>query len=79
VLKNKHPAVRQGNINSKLKAPSLKENTPSAQHSAFSFELSDVRIYKSHSPPDHGARRGFSTPCPVHALVESAGNSCNEN
>jgi hypothetical protein len=39
VLKNKHQAVSQGTISSKLKAPSSKGKTPSAQLSAFSFEL----------------------------------------
>jgi hypothetical protein len=37
VLKNKHQAVRQGSISSKLKAPSSKEKIPSAQLSAFSL------------------------------------------
>jgi len=38
-LKNKHQAVSQDYISSKLMAPSSKEKTPSAQLSASSFQL----------------------------------------
>jgi hypothetical protein len=40
VLKNKHEAVSQGKMNSKLKAQGSKEKTPSAHLSVSSFELS---------------------------------------
>jgi hypothetical protein len=62
VFKNKHQAVSQGIINSKLQAQRKRSHPLTFQLSPFSFELSDVSIYNSRTTPAHGLRRGFSTP-----------------
>jgi hypothetical protein len=62
MFKNKHQAVSPGNISSKLKAPSSKEKTPSAQLPASSFPLPDVSITKAAQRRPTALRRGFSTP-----------------
>jgi hypothetical protein len=50
LFKDKHQAVGQGNISSKLKAPSSKEKTPSAQ-------LSASRCEHLQKPYNAGSRR----------------------
>jgi hypothetical protein len=68
VLKNKHQAVSQGRF--KLEARGLRlevKKKPGTVKQASSFELPassrlHVSIYKSRTTPDHGVRRGFSTP-----------------
>jgi hypothetical protein len=70
VLQDKHQAVRQGKY--KLAARGLrlealkKKSATVSQASSFEPPASSrlhVSIYKSRTTPDHGLRRGFSTPC----------------
>jgi hypothetical protein len=63
VFKNKHQAVSQGNISSKLKAQRKRPHPLTFQLSASSFQLKDASIYNSHATQDHGLRRRFSTAC----------------
>jgi hypothetical protein len=63
LLKNKHRAVCQGAISSKLKAQRKKPHPLTFQLSASSFQLPGVSINKSHATPDHGLRRRFSKAC----------------
>jgi hypothetical protein len=69
VVNNKHSADSQGRY--KLEARSLmleaqKKSATVSQASSFEPSASSrlhVSIYKSRTTPDHGLRRGSSTPC----------------
>ena len=68
VLKNKHQAVSQDRYKLEARGLGSKQKKSAADSPASSFappasSRLDVSIYKSRTTPDHGLRRGFSTPC----------------